>query len=348
MIIRKVGIILGVLICMCLVSCSNDNVNKNEVEMNIESGQNTELGSNDESEMEKPESEVSKAYELYSMDLQKTYPDSVSRAVQNYIVNANATMSTGEIPLNKNMVYVIANEFRYDSELKFHWEYMALQYKKCEIMPKGTNYVYAFSLEEYLLNYRINNDYDESTKTFSGVVYFEYRITENSNSDNIVVRANNVTACIEFKVKYSEEEGHYRLVDLKYLSSRNECDKYANCEDVGHDWESMYKCDAECVRCGAVKGACVPSEGPTCNMERYCTVCNKILESALGHTYSEANCEQPATCIRCGYVDPKNNALGHEWQESGDFICIICGKDYCEVYNHSFLNGQCIWCGLTE
>lgn len=358
--IRKMGIVIVVLISLSLISCNRGDTRAKDSEVIIETEPNItedveELDDTNKVKEEKIEDSMetseSKAYELYLKDMQKEYPDSVSRAVQNYVVNANATMSKGEIPSNRNMMYVIEDEFTYDSDLAFQWEYTALQYRGCQIIPVGTNYVYAFDLEEYLLDYCINDDFDEETETFSGIVYFQYRIAEDSNSDNIIVKAENVTACLEFKVKYCEEKGHYRLIELEYLSSRNECDKYADCTSVGHDWDSKHKCDAICIKCGAVKGKCTPGEEATCTNGQYCAVCNKLLLEHLGHDFSKATCDSPATCKRCGYVE--NDELGHEWEFTegdGSCICKICRKHYCQLYSyfHEFVDGYCKWCRVKE
>jgi hypothetical protein len=40
-------------------------------------------------------------------------------------------------------------------------------------------------------------------------------------------------------------------------------------------------------------------------------VCGDVKGEALGHKYSEATCEAPATCLRCGDTD--GNTLEHSW-----------------------------------
>ena len=95
-------------------------------------------------------------------------------------------------------------------------------------------------------------------------------------------------------------------------------------------------------------GTCdhTPGSGPTCTEPQICTVCNSVLQNALGHDWKAATCTEPKTCKRCGAVTGK--ALGHkmgEWtveEASTDSKhgteARYCQREGCDYYETRLLN----------
>lgn len=64
-------------------------------------------------------------------------------------------------------------------------------------------------------------------------------------------------------------------------------------------------------------GEHIESDGPTCTMPKYCTVCQTIIEYAHGHTYSDGS------CIYCGEIYTKSGTTGDcTWVLTGTSLVI--------------------------
>ena len=121
----------------------------------------------------------------------------------------------------------------------------------------------------------------------------------------------NARGCFEKIIGYEDAETYYK--------NCNDCDM------VGHTWESGRKCDVKCVRCGEVKGECIPDPVSSCTEAQYCTVCNSILKDVVGHDYSNATCTEESVCKVCG--ETVLAAKGHSYDKEG--TCFECGHQYC-------------------
>lgn len=210
--------ILVILMLFCLSACvSNENT-----ETSNTSVVDQEILNDEESDEKVTEPQISEAEVGYLEQEEELYPYTVCRAVQNYIVSANDAMYNGVFP---SSLYILEDEFRYYSMDEAGWGYYAEYFEGCEVLPVDYNMVYSFQPENYILDYVINDDFDKNMETFSGKVYFQLKIVENSEELHARIKQLPVTetVCISFKAKYSANDGDYRLVEMEYLSSENEC-----------------------------------------------------------------------------------------------------------------------------
>lgn len=104
--------------------------------------------------------------------------------------------------------------------------------------------------------------------------------------------------CSKCNLKSGTELGHYKGTD--------DCTVTANC-----------------VRCGVtVNGVAHKASTATCTAASVCTVCNRQVSPAKGHSYSAATCTEPAKCTACGVKN--GSALGHT---TGNGVCARCNKE---------------------
>ncbi|MBE5876432.1 MAG: hypothetical protein E7290_06050 [Lachnospiraceae bacterium] len=92
-----------------------------------------------------------------------------------------------------------------------------------------------------------------------------------------------------------------------------------------------------------------------CSVPKTCVECGETEGEALGHNWKEANCSVPKTCVECGEIE--GDALGHNWLEatcSTPKTCSVCGENEGEVLKHTLIDANyqqpatCTICGETE
>ena len=148
-----------------------------------------------------------------------------------------------------------------------------------------------------------------------------------------------------------------------YLASKATCAKKA----------VYFKSCSVCGRAGTETfeyGELLPhTPGPeaTCTTPQTCTVCNTVLQEALGHSFTQyfpdgnATCEEDGTetakCDRCDATDTRTiegSAKGHNWvshysyDDTSHWItCSRCdAKD--KLGEHTFENGFCTVCQMAD
>jgi hypothetical protein len=68
-------------------------------------------------------------------------------------------------------------------------------------------------------------------------------------------------------------------------------------------------------------------EEASCASPRTCVECNETEGTTLAHTWVDATCTTPSTCAECG--ETKGAPLGHKWIEAtyeSPMTCQVCGK----------------------
>ena len=96
---------------------------------------------------------------------------------------------------------------------------------------------------------------------------------------------------------------------------------------------------------------------PTCDMPSeyfYSCVCGEkgdktfTVGDKLGHTWREATCTSPKTCMLCQATEAE--ALPHDWKAAdcqNRKTCLACGRTEGELGEHNIVNNSCTICGLT-
>lgn len=75
----------------------------------------------------------------------------------------------------------------------------------------------------------------------------------------------------------------------------------------------------------------------TCEEPETCSRCGKTWGEALGHDWQEATCEAPRTCSRCG--ETKGKPTEHTWikdPNSSNRICSVCGYSDGQPYDPGY------------
>lgn len=83
----------------------------------------------------------------------------------------------------------------------------------------------------------------------------------------------------------------------------------------------------------------------TCTEPKTCIECGEKEGVALGHVWVDASCEEPKHCTRCGLKD--GEVLGHTWVEANCFDakkCSRCGKTEGNPLGHTTDVGRCSRC----
>lgn len=90
-----------------------------------------------------------------------------------------------------------------------------------------------------------------------------------------------------------------------------------------------------------------------CTQPRTCLTCGITEGTALGHSWNEATCTKPKTCSVCG--EEEGSANGHTWTDATctePRRCTICGTIDGVALGHTFTNnsfstpGKCIRCSM--
>ena len=93
----------------------------------------------------------------------------------------------------------------------------------------------------------------------------------------------------------------------------------------------------------------------TCTLDKYCTVCFNIEQTAPGHSFAAADCDNPKTCTVCG--ETEGDALGHSFNNATCTLpksCIYCGETEGDANGHRWADATCLdpkiceVCGETE
>ena len=130
-----------------------------------------------------------------------------------------------------------------------------------------------------------------------------------------------------------------------------------------------------CKSCGATEGKANGHAWviPTGAAQKHCSVCGTVAPNDSAehkHTWQDATCDLPKTCVECGQTTGK--ALGHIWDfaacESlqrcsrcegfgGSYVshqwnsrsqCSVCYARQCEKYDHYFFYGRCYFCSAFD
>lgn len=81
----------------------------------------------------------------------------------------------------------------------------------------------------------------------------------------------------------------------------------------------------------------------TCEKAPFCSICEKEVGKALGHSWSVATCEVPKTCERCNLIE--GESLGHDWDEATCELastCSRCSKTDGKALGHKIEKGKII------
>ena len=130
-----------------------------------------------------------------------------------------------------------------------------------------------------------------------------------------------------------------------------------------------------CKSCGATEGKALGHTWviETGAAQKHCSVCGTVAPNDSAehqHTWQDATCDLPKTCVSCGQATGK--ALDHEWEfaicESlqrcsrcqgfgGSYVshqwnsgsqCTVCYARQCEKYDHYFFYGRCYFCSAFD
>ena len=103
---------------------------------------------------------------------------------------------------------------------------------------------------------------------------------------------------------------------------------------------------------GLLAGCCLSHDWTeaTCEAPATCTKCGQTEGKALEHVWKEATCEEPKTCTECGKTE--GNARGHLYVSSSceePEVCEYCGKAG-QIEGHIWLEsvGVCSRCGASR
>lgn len=116
-------------------------------------------------------------------------------------------------------------------------------------------------------------------------------------------------------------------------------------EPLGHVWiEATCENAKYCETCKKIDKKPLGHTfiGTDCTRDGYCSRCNKK-ESAYGHIWTEATCENAKHCSVCGYVE--GSPLEHEWIEptcETARTCSLCDKIEGEPLEHSWIEATCL------
>ena len=93
----------------------------------------------------------------------------------------------------------------------------------------------------------------------------------------------------------------------------------------------------------------------TCQAPKTCIYCGITLGSKTGHKYTDATCQTPKTCVYCGTTD--GTVIDHKYADATctePYTCTMCGDTFGSAKGHRWYAATCIapqtckTCGLTE
>ncbi len=162
----------------------------------------------------------------------------------------------------------------------------------------------------------------------------------------------NPKTCVECGVTEGEALGH----DWKDAT----CETPKTCKECGvtegepaeHVWkEATCEEPKHCENCDATEGEVLGHtwKDADCENPKKCTVCYKTEGKEKGHTYDpEPTCTEGAVCKVC---KQEKAALGHSWINATctkPKTCVSCDVTEGEALGHTYKNGACSKCGEEQ